>query len=229
MRGDNMLTTVIRTVILYAVVMISVRLMGKRQIGELQPGELAITILLSEIAAIPIQDNEIPLVNSIAPLGILIGFEIISSLISMKSVRFRTVEAGNPITVIENGELLEKPLKDLRLSITDILAALRQKDVFNIEDVDYAVVETNGSLSVLLKQKKQPVTPCDAKIAVDNPGMPYPIITDGRYIEGNFAFCGLTIPDIEKKLREQRLKKDDVILMTSTKNHEFYIIEKKGE
>ena len=221
-----MLTTVIRTVILYAVVMVSVRLMGKRQIGELQPGELAVTILLSEIAAIPIQDNEIPLINSIAPLGILIAFEIISSVLSMKSVRFRTVAAGNPITVIENGRLLEKPLRELRLSITDILAALRQKDVFNIEDVDYAVVETNGSLSVLLKQKKQPVTPCDVKIAVDNPGMPYPIITDGRFIEGNFGFCGLTLPDVEKKLREQRVKKEDVILMTSTKNREFYIITK---
>ena len=222
-----MLTTVIRTVILYLVVMLSVRLMGKRQIGELQPGELAVTILLSEIAAIPIQDNEIPLANSIIPLAILISLEIVSSILSMKSLRFRVIAAGNPVTVIENGQLLEKELKTLRLSVSDILSALRQKDVFNIEDVDYAVVETNGSLSVMLKAKKQPVTPSDAKISVENAGMPYPVIIDGRITESNFHFCNLTLGDVEKKLREQHLKKEDVVLMTATRNRDYYIISKK--
>ena len=139
-----MITTIIRTFIIYCAVSLCVRLMGKRQLGQLQPGELVITILISEIAAMPIGDNNVPILNSIIPLFLLVSFEIINSLIDRKSVRFRHLTEGRPITIIRNGELLQKELKELRFTINDVLLALRQKDVFDIEEVEYAVVETNA-------------------------------------------------------------------------------------
>ncbi len=129
--------------------------MGKRQLGELQPGELVITILISEIAATPISEPERPLLQSIIPLMLLVSFEIINSLISMKSPEFRYKTDGRPITVINDGKLNQKMLSELRFTIDDISSALRQKDVFDINEVKLAIVETNGTLSVLLKNSEK--------------------------------------------------------------------------
>lgn len=165
-----MLTTIIRTLILYLAAVFSVRLMGKRQIGELQPTELVVTILLSEIAAIPIQDNDIPLINSIVPVMLLVGFEILSSVIGIKSVRFRKINDGNPFIIIKDGVIDQKKLKALRLTVDDLLSALRQKDVFDISDVEYAVMETNGAVSILLKPEKRGVTAQDMNITIKDSG-----------------------------------------------------------
>lgn len=222
-----MITTIIRTFIIYCAVTLCVRLMGKRQLGQLQPGELVITILISEIAAMPIGDNDIPLLNSLIPLFLLVSFEIINSLIDRKFVAYRHLTEGKPITIIRNGELLQKELKALRFTINDVLLGLRQKDVFDIEEVEFAVVETNGTLSVLLKPNNRPATPkVLGKKEKDN-GMPCAVVIDGKIIESAFQDCGITKKEVESKIRKEADDIKSILLMTVDKNKSFNIIFKK--
>lgn len=222
-----MLTTIIRTVILYLAAVFSVRLMGKRQIGELQPTELVVTILLSEIAAIPIQDNDIPLINSIVPVMLLVGFEILSSVIGIKSVRFRKINDGNPFIIIKDGVIDQKKLKALRLTVDDLLSALRQKDVFDISDVEYAVMETNGSVSLLLKPEKRGVTAQDMNITVKDSGFLCPVIIDGRIIGKHLSNCGFSRKKLDSALKKAKLSQNEVLLMTVDKNGKAEIIKKE--
>ena len=222
-----MITTIIRTFIIYCAVSLCVRLMGKRQLGQLQPGELVITILISEIAAMPIGDNDIPLLNSLIPLFVLASFEIINSLIDRKFVSFRHLTEGKPITIIRNGEILQKELKALRFTINDVLLGLRQKDVFDIEEVEYAIVETNGTLSVLLKPDNRPATQkIIGKKEKDN-GMPCAVVIDGKIIESTFQDCGITKKEVESKIKKVTDNINSILLMTVDKNKHFNIIFKK--
>lgn len=222
-----MLTTIIRTVILYAAANISIRLMGKRQIGELQPAELVITILISEIAAIPIQDNSIPLINSIIPVMMLVGFEIIGSALSLKNLRFRYFFEGNPVIVIKDGKINTSEMKKLRFSLDDLISALRQKDVFDLEEVEYAVMETNGSLSVLLKPNRRPLTPDDTGTETSDCGyLHYPVI-DGRVIKACLKDAGIQPRDFEAMLEKDGVKTRDILLMSLDKNkHRKYIMKR---
>lgn len=222
-----MISVIIRTFIIYCTVTIFMRLMGKRQLGELQPGELVITLLVSEIATTPIVDNTLPLLNSLIPLMLLVGFEIVTSVIEMKSVKFRYFVDGKPITVIKNGELQQKMLKKLRFTVNDILAALRQKDVFDIEDVQYAVVETNGTLSVLLKPEKRNSTPKNYDVPEKDTGMPTAVVIDGKMIEADFDDCCITADEIRSKMHREKLGQENILLMTVDKDKHYYIITKK--
>lgn len=221
-----MISIIIRTLIIYLAVVVGMRLMGKRQLGEMQPGELVVTILMSEVAAIPIEDAAVPLIYGLIPIIVLVSLEIINSLLEMKSVRFRMITEGNPQTVIKNGELDQKQLKSLRLTVNDILAALRQKDIFDIEDVQYAVVETNGTLSVLLKPEKRNSTPKNYDKPEKDNGIPCPVIIDGKTIQENFLDTGITVKEIKKKIEQESLKENDIVLMTVDKNKKYYIIKR---
>ena len=222
-----MIATIIRTFIIYCFVSLCIRLMGKRQLGELQPGELVITIIISEIAAIPIEDNTVPIINSVIPLMLLVSFEIINSLIDRKSVKFRYLTEGKPVTIIRNGELLQKELKALRFTINDVLSGLRQKDVFDIEDVQYAIVETNGTLSVLLKPDKRPATPETIGKTEKDTGMPCTVVIDGKIIESTFSDCGITRDEVLRKVKRETGNIDNILLMTVDKNKKHNIILKK--
>ena len=148
----------IRAVIIYITVIISLRIMGKRQIGELTPHELVITILVSQVAIIPLQDNGMPLANMVVPILIFVSLEILVSAISMKSLTFRNLVQGKPIFVIRNGKLDEKQMRRLRLTIDDLTDAVREKGFFDLSSVQDAVIETNGTVSVLQKAEESPVT-----------------------------------------------------------------------
>jgi len=222
-----MLTTIIRVTILYLFVTIAIRIMGKRNIGELQPTELVITLLLSEFASIPIEDNSVPLINSLIPVMLLISFEIINSVISMKSLKFRSLSDGNPIVIIKNGKLDQKQLKKLRFTVDDVLSGLRQKDIFDINEVAYAIIETNGTLSVLLKTANQNSTKKDVKASLKNDGFTCPVIIDGAIIKQNLNSCGLTKSDVMKILENKNVAKKDVFLMNidNDKNTEIILKE----
>lgn len=222
-----MIATIFRTFIIYCVVSLCVRLMGKRQLGQLQPGELVVTMLISEIAAIPIEDNTVPILNSVIPLLLLVSFEIISSVIDRKSVKFRYWTEGKPITIIRNGTLLQKELKNLRFTINDVLLGLRQKDVFDIDDVEYAVVETNGTLSVLLKPDKRPATPKTVGKSEKDTGLPCAIVVDGKIISSAFDDCGITENEVMRKIRRETDDIRNILLMTVDKSKKYNIIFKK--
>ena len=221
-----MLVTLIRTFILYIFMIIIMRVMGKRQIGELQPTELVITLLLSEIIAIPMQDNDIPLVSTFIPALVLVGFEIITSLISLKSVRFRSLIQGHSIIIIDDGKLNYEKIKELRFSIDDILEALRQKDVFDISQVQYAIVETNGNISVMLKPENEPVTMKDLHLACDDNGLPCIVILDGEVIKADFRTCHMTDKKLEKILKNDKIDIKNTLLMTVDKSGNKVVLGK---
>lgn len=201
--------------------------MGKRQLGELQPGELVITLLISEIATTPVTDTSLPLSNSIIPLILLVSFEILNSFLGMKSVKFRYLSDGKPITIIRNGKLDQKNLKKLRFTINDVTSALRQKDVFDIEDVQFAIVETNGTLSLLLKPEKRNSTPKNYDKPEKNTGMPCEVVVDGKIIKANFEDCGITENEVLSKIKAEKIEQKEILLMTVDARKNYYIITKR--
>lgn len=180
-----MLTIVARTLILYGVVVIVMRLMGKRQIGELQPFELVVAIMISELAAIPMQDTGIPLLYGIIPILTILMAQIILSFISLKSVKAREIICGQPCILIENGKINEKNLKNEMYTINDLLEQLRIKNFPNISDVEFAIMETNGQLSIIPKSSKRPVISEDLNVATKYEGLPLELIIDGNILTKN--------------------------------------------
>ncbi len=227
--GDCMFITLIRTSVLYIFVIAIMRLMGKRQIGELQPTELVVTLLLSEIIAIPMQDNDISLVSAIVPVLVLVGFEILISVIGLKSVKIRSLMQGNSIIIIRDGKLDLKKIKELRFTIDDILEALRQKDIFDISKVQYAVVETNGTISVMLKPEYEPVTRGDLSLESPDSGMPCAVIIDGRIIKTDFNSCNMTMEKLKKIIKKDKINVENTLLMTIDKKGNKTIIGKDSE
>ncbi len=147
---------IIRTFILYIAVIFAVRLMGKRQIGQMQPAELVITILISNMATLSLEDTDVPLLNGLMPILFLVSIDVLISVIMMKSKKFRTLVSGSPQIVISNGQIDKTKLKKLRITEDDLTESLRGMNIFDMNEVEYAIVETNGKLSALQKEKYQP-------------------------------------------------------------------------
>ncbi|HOJ77898.1 MAG TPA: DUF421 domain-containing protein [Bacillota bacterium] len=186
-----MLILPVRTIILYLLVVIVIRMMGKRQIGQLQPYELVVTIMISELAAIPMQDTEIPLINGIIPIFTLLFIQATFSILALKSNLFRQIVDGKPNIIIENGTLNVTELTRLRLTIDDLLEKIRSKGYANINDIAFAILETSGDLSVIPKSNKRPVTPDDLKLSTGYEGLPTILVADGILERQNLAKVNL--------------------------------------
>lgn len=219
----------IRAIIIYVVIIIAVRLMGKRQVGELKPHELVITILISAIAVIPLEENSMPLASCLVPILLFVSLEIIMSVISMKSLWFRNLLQGRPIFIIRQGKLDQKKLKQLRLTMDDVVDALRQKDVFDISQVEDAVIETNGSMSVLPKAEYQPITASDINLSVKEKGMPVAIVIDGKPVNEYFNEYKLKDSEIELVLQTVNRDAKRIMLLTIDDDGNTYLIEKEKQ
>jgi len=219
----------LRGLIVYITVIVSVRLMGKRQIGELQPSELVTTFLLSEVASMPLQDKDISLLTCIVLIFMIVALEIIFSVLAVKSDFFRKVMQGSSALIIKDGKLLQGKMKKLRYSIDDLLEGLRLKDVFDISEIKYAYVETNGSLSIELKDEHRPVTPKDLKLPVKSTPLPCLVISDGKIVEKDFELCDMTHQKIENALKKAKLSEDEVFIMTADRDGKYYIIKKEKQ
>lgn len=209
-----MLTSFFRTVTLLFFVIVSLRVMGKRQIGELQPGELVITILLSQIAATPMQDNDIPLLQTVVCILTLTGVEVLLSALAVKSVGVRRLMDGSSVIVVRDGKVDQKQLKRLRFTIDDLLVGLRQKDVFDLSEVQYAVAETNGTLSVLLKAENQPAKTKLFQKDCSEPGAPQVLVADGRADERGMRAANYDREKLAFLLQKERVALGDVFLLT---------------
>lgn len=218
----------IRAAILYFTVVFMIRLMGKRQIGELQPSELVVTILISEIASLPVQDTSVSVLSSVASLILLVSLEIITSAINLKSSKIRTVMQGHPIIVIRDGKIDVKALKKLRLTVNDLLSALRQKDVFEISQVSYAIFETNGKMSVLLKPKFRTATAKDLNLQPQDEGMPFAVICDGKIHEKAVSESNMSHETINEILKKQKTDINKILLMTVNTKNKTHIIKKEN-
>lgn len=221
-----MIISFLRALIIYFIIIVSLRFMGKRQIGELQPTELVVTILISEVAAIPLDDTDSPLLSALIPVLVVICLEIIISGISLQSVKFRRLFTGKPILVINNGEIDQKALKNTRISVSDLLDYLRLKGFFDIQEVKFAIVEMNGQISVMPKESSAPLTRADMKISAQSKEIPYTVISDGEIIEGHFEDVGISEKDIKKQLKKEKLSLKEVMLMTCDKNKNYYTVKR---
>ena len=225
-----MIITVIRTVILYVFITIGIRIMGKRQIGDMQPNELVVTLLISEIAALPLQDPSQPLLNGIIAVFVLVILEIIISFITMKSYSIRKLMNGKSAIVIEHGKIDQQTMKKLRMTVLDLVELLRGQNVFDISTVAFAVLEVNGDLNVLLKSDFQPATVSDLSLKAQESQMQIPVVSDGKIISDAVSSIDKTTDDIRKILKSKNKKERDVFLMTMSKDGQMNIIckEKKS-
>ncbi|MBE6862564.1 MAG: DUF421 domain-containing protein [Ruminococcus sp.] len=213
----------LRALILYILVIFSVRLMGKRQLGELQPSELVITILVSNIATLPLEDVNIPLMVGVTPILALVCFEVLMSWLSLKHMSVRKLVSGRPKIIISNGKIDRRVMSDLRFSVDDLMTSLRGKDVFRLEEVQYAIVETTGSVSVMKKPETESISRKDAKLKSDNIDPPQVIISDGRLLERAMRAVGMSMGALNKVLKEHSLSVEDVFIMMADSKGCCYI------
>lgn len=209
-----MIITITRTIVLYIFVTLGIRLMGKRQIGEMQPNELVITLLISEIAAIPLQDTSQPILNGVVAIFMLVILEIIISVITMKSLYVRKIMNGKSAVIIKNGVIDQNMMRQVRMTVLDLVELLRGQDVFDISTVAYAVLEVNGNLSVLLKSSEQPVTVKDIDIKKEKATLPLPVISDGKIIRESLDALEISEEDIKSTVKKNSTDIKDVFLMT---------------
>lgn len=217
----------IRAAILYAAVIFSVRLMGKRQLGELQPTELVIAILISNIATLSLEDTEIPLLRGILPIVALVCFEVLTSFATLKWVPVRRMVSGSPKIIIRNGNVDQEMLRALRFSVDDLMTALRAGGVFSLEEVQFAVVETNGSVSVYQRSDDQPATKADVHAQKPSVDPPQVIAADGKLREHTLHALGLDKGWLDTVLRTADTKLSDVFLMTADSACRYHIVRKE--
>lgn len=222
-----MLVSLFRVLILYPFVIFGVRLMGKRQIGELQPTELVVTILISNIATLPLEDQNLPLLMGIAPMIALISFEVLLSWGVLRNKKLRRLLSGSPQIIIENGAIDQKKLTELRFSLDDLMTALRGNGVFDLREVQLAIVETNGKVSVYQKAQSRPVTCADLHLNVPDTPPPEVLIADGMLSAEGIAAAGCTESEVQQMLAKQHLQAADVFLMTGDSSGIAQLIEKE--
>lgn len=217
----------IRAVILYLLLIFSVRLMGKRQIGELQPSELAITILISNIATLPVEDTGMPLLTGIIPIITLTCLDVIMSWLGIKSRIVRKATCGTPVIIIRNGKLDQKQMKAIRFTIDDLMTSLRGQGIFDISEVQFAVVETTGSLSVYQKFPYRNITNGDMELKGKSCNPSEVIITDGEFVKDAMERLGLTAEWAENVLKKEKTAIKDVFLMTVDPDRSYSVIKKE--
>ncbi|MCM1166080.1 MAG: DUF421 domain-containing protein [Lachnospiraceae bacterium] len=223
-----MAIVLIRAVILYIVITFSLRLMGKRQLGELQPSELVVTILISNIAAIPVEDSSMPMIMGIVPILTLVCLDVIMSGIMLKSAKVRKLMIGSPRIIISEGDILQKEMKRLRYTVDDLTEAMREQQIFDVTQIQYAIVETTGKISFLLKKDYQPSEKQDVKAGGSTENPPSVIIRDGIADKEQLRLLGLGEQWLTKILRENGVSIKGVFLMTADKNGSHTIVKKAG-
>ena len=224
-----MVISFFRTFILYAAIVVALRLMGKRQIGELEPSELVITILVSELASIPMQDVTVPLFAGLIPIFTLVSLEILVSFLCLKSRRMRRLFNGRPAVIIRGGKFDQQKMRELRLTTDEIIETLRQNNISSPSDLKCAVIEPSGQLSYVLKPAKQPVTAEMLSLTPPGSGLPLIVVSDGKPVPSNLKLLHLEVSDLEKRLKKANVPcMTDVFLMTLDDCGNQFIQRKEG-
>lgn len=221
-----MLAILVRAIVLYIAVIAAMRFTGKRQLAQLQPSDFVVAFLMSEVAALPMEDSEIPLLAGLVPILVLVSLDVIVSAVNLKNQKFRKLITGNPVVVIDDGKLDQKAMKSLRLTIQDLLDSLRLKGIFDISEVQYAIVETNGDISLLEKAPFRPAQANQVTKKLENTPIPYSVITDGVLLENNLNKAGTNKGEVLYQLHKQGLNQREVLLMTADLDGNYNIIIK---
>lgn len=222
-----MAVTAIRTVIIYIVLIVALRLMGKRQLGDLQPIELVVTLMISDLASVPMQESGVPLVSGLLPIFVLVSLEILLSALMLKSSLFSRWITGTPMVVLRHGQPLPHTMKKLRMTVEDLSEKLRGQGVFDFRDVDTALVETDGSVSVFLRTDRQPAQRGDLPQPPPHEAVPLIIVSDGKPCDWAMAACGWDTEKLQKTLRRNRRELQDIFVMTAAGDGSYTIIPKE--
>ena len=209
-----MILAYVRTIILYLLLMLSVRLMGKRQIGQMEASEFVVAMLIADLAAVPMQDGSIPLFSGAVPLLTVLALEVVMSFFVMKSIRFRKFLCGKPVILIDNGKVMQQNLRSTRITMDELTSHLRQKDVLTIGDVQYAILETDGNLSVFPYASRQPAAAEDAKVKVKRRSLPVTVINDGVLSRQDLARAGKDMVWLRNTLGKHKARQDNTLLLT---------------
>lgn len=224
-----MIVTLLRTIILYILIVAGIRLLGKRQIGELEPTELVLALIIADLASVPMQDNGIPLLSGIIPIIVLLCLAMAISVLTMRSVKFRAFLCGRPSIVIERGKLKQQELSRNRLTVDELMEELRTKGYTDLTTIQYAILETNGQLSVLPMAREQPVTATQMGLEPQDPGLPSIIITDGRLLSHNLKDRGYDENWLHKQLEHYGVKRvDQAFLLTVDELGQTYFVAKEA-
>ncbi len=226
-----MLTLIIRSIIIYFIVLIVFRLMGKRQLGQMQPFELVLTLVLADLATIPMAEISVPLIHGIVPLLALLVIHYIITIITRFSPKFSELISGKPVIVINQNGIDYKAVKKLNLNIDDILEALRSAGYFSIDDVLFAIMETNGKVSVLPKAKSTPITKKDMGLVRQENSMPITLISEGKLLNENFKNIKVTKQEVLDYIKELKLNVKKTLVFTLDNNGIVYLQEmhKRGQ
>ena len=222
-----MILSYIRTVILYLILICVIRLMGKRQIGEMEPSEFVVTMLVANLAAIPMQDGGIPLFSGLVPILTVLGVELVLSWLTLRSVALRRFLCGKPVILIDNGVLLQDNLRQTRVTLDELTGHLREKDVLDITQVQYAILETDGNLSVFPFPKNKTAAAKDAGIQVKQQSLPVTIIEDGYLSRENLARAGKDEVWLETVLRQHSADGKSTMLLTVDASDKIYWLGKE--
>ena len=223
-----MILSYIRTIILYLILIAVIRLMGKRQIGQMEASEFVVTMLVANLASIPMQDGAIPLYSGLVPILTVLGVELVLSTLSVKNIKFRKLLCGKPVILIENGKIIQENLKRTRVTLDELTGHLREKDVLDPRAVQYAILETNGNLSVFPYPAEVPASAQNAGVSVPERYLPITLISDGRLLTDNLATAGKDLQWVEKYLRKKKCVRKDVFLMTVDKADQVIFLKKES-
>lgn len=209
-----MLIIFIRAIILYCVLIFTVRLMGKRQIGELQPSELAVTILISNIATLPVEDPSLPLITGLIPILTLGCLDVLMSYMGMRHGRIRTFMSGRPVVIVSGGVIDQQKMHELRFTVDDLLQAVRSENIFDISEVQFAIVETTGKVSIYPKYGSRNVTNSGLQLMGESSDPPVLVIEDGILLEENLTFAGGSRQWLEAELNTRKVSIKDIYMAT---------------
>lgn len=222
-----MLATLIRTIILYILVLLTMRLMGKREIGQLQPFELAIAIMIADLASVPMSDTGIPIFNGIIPIIGLLIMQMLISFINMRSLVLRSIISGKPTILIYRGKIDEKSLKKEKITLNELQERLRQNGTFSLGDVEYAILETSGQLTVIQKPEKRTVIPEDLQITPEYEGLPYDLVLDGKVMSDNLQVIGKDYNWLKKQVEKFKIKPEEALIVTYDGKGQIFCQKKK--
>ena len=222
-----MLITFFRSIVLYIIVLIVMRLMGKREISQMQPFELAISIMIADLASIPMTEIGIPIFNGIVPILGLLLMHLVISVINIKSINLRQVICGKPSILIYRGKIDEKVLKKERFTINELQERIRRNNIVNLGDVEYAILETSGEVTVIQKPEKRGTTPEDFQIVPEYEGIPYDLVIDGKIMYNNLKKLGKDYTWLKKQVEPFKIKPEEALIVTIDGKNQIFCQKKE--
>ncbi len=219
-----MLPMIWRTLLFYGLLVLVVRMLGKRQIGQMEPAEFVVTMLLANLATIPMENPDAPITHGLVPIAIVVGGELLMAYLTLRSIKIRKLLCGKPVILIEEGRISEENLRRTRINLDELTMHLREKNIFDLSQVKFAILETNGQLSTLLYSKNCPASAEESGIAVEETELPITVISDGRLLHDNLQAADKDVHWVEQELKRRNCSQNQVLLLTVDRSGRIYFV-----